>query len=147
MTAKSPQSRPLYQYLICAQASCNCSSLVYQNTTSCSLCVCLLIYTVYYTTFLPSTDLHSLLLHVHHPYPMHIDNSCCSVACARLPTLLKQSNIQRILTTPTTYIHDIITTQTTLRAGTNNQQLLWIFNLINLEVVGPHHLKGKNLTM
>ena len=29
----------------------------------------------------------SLLVHVHHPYPMHNDNSWCSVACARLPTL------------------------------------------------------------
>ena len=28
----------------------------------------------------------SLLVRVHHPYPMHIDKSWYSVACARLPT-------------------------------------------------------------
>ena len=40
-----------------------------------------------------------------------------------------------------------ITTQTTLRAGTNTQQLHLNFYLIYLEVVSPHHLKGKNLTV
>eukprot|EP00731_Ephydatia_muelleri_P026529 Em0018g629a len=34
----------------------------------------------------------SLLVHVHHPYAMHIDNSWCSVACARLPTRLNIYN-------------------------------------------------------
>ena len=43
--------------------------------------------------------------------------------------LINNSNIQRILTTPTTYIHDIIITQTTLRAGTNNLEHTAVCNL------------------
>ena len=92
----------------------------------------------------------SLLVHVHHPYPMHIDNSWCSVACARLPTNFHINEIvqhsQKITYrtdntnqhTSTKHSHNTNYTQIRGQLPTASD-----FKLIYLEVVGPHHLGKK----
>ena len=84
-------------------------------------------------------NINFLLVPVHTPYPFHpmpIDNLWCSVACARLP-----NRLYRYIYTLTMF-----TTQTDKhRAGATTANLIFI--LIYLEVMGPHHLRGKKTSL